>query len=85
MTRFFLYYSRIFSSSIYFDYLIFNIASFLQKDACKSDRSRQEVSNEYLVAKFGFDTDELPLDIEENAVLLSFFLPRTNPLKFAKW
>ena len=25
---------------------------------CKSDRSRQELSNEYLVAKFGFDTAE---------------------------
>ena len=24
----------------------------------KSDRSRQELSNEYLVAKFGFDTAE---------------------------
>ena len=32
----------------------------LQKGAkeCKSDRSRQELSNEYLVAKFGFDTAE---------------------------
>ena len=34
------------------------------KDACKSDRSRLELSNdplsnEYLVAKFGFDTGEL--------------------------
>ena len=26
--------------------------------ACKSCRSRQELSNEYLVAKFGFDTAE---------------------------
>ena len=25
---------------------------------CKSDRSRQELSNEYLVAKIGFDTAE---------------------------
>ena len=25
---------------------------------CKSDRSRQELSNEYLVAKFAFDKDE---------------------------
>ena len=25
---------------------------------CKSDRSRQELSNEYLVAKFGFDKEE---------------------------
>ena len=26
--------------------------------ACKSCRSRQELSNEYLLAKFGFDTAE---------------------------
>ena len=26
------------------------------KDACKSDRSCQELSTEYLIAKFGFDT-----------------------------
>ena len=25
---------------------------------CKSDRSRQELSNEYLVAKFGFNAAE---------------------------
>ena len=28
------------------------------KDACKSCRSRQELSNEYLLANFGFDTAE---------------------------
>ena len=39
-----------FSSSIHFQYLIFNLGSFLPKDACKSDRSRQELSNEYLVS-----------------------------------
>ena len=33
--------------------------SFLQKThKCKSDRSRQEFSNEYLVSKIGFDTAE---------------------------
>ena len=37
--------------------------SFLPKDACKFDRSRQELSNdpysnENLFAKFGFDTAE---------------------------
>ena len=30
--------------------------SFVPKDACKSISSRQELSNEYLVAKFAFDT-----------------------------
>ena len=41
---------------------------------CKLDRSRRELSNEHLVAKFGFD-------IAENEY--SFFLPRTSSLKFA--
>ena len=34
----------------------FNIGSFHPKDARKSDRSHQELSNEYLVAKVFFDT-----------------------------
>ena len=37
---------------------MFKVGSFLPKDACKSDRSRQELSNECLVVKFGFDTAE---------------------------
>ena len=36
--------------------------------ACKSCRTRQELSNEYLLAKFGFDTAERPM-------LLSFRTP----------
>ena len=37
---------------IYFHYFIFNFGSFLQKThKCKSCRSRQELSNEYLLAK----------------------------------
>ena len=46
-------------------FFIYNLGSFLPKDACKSDRSHQELflkldpnSNEYLVANFGFDTAE---------------------------
>ena len=38
--------------------LIFNVGSFLPKGACKSDRSRRELSNEYLLANIGFDTAE---------------------------
>ena len=34
-----------------------NVA-FLPKDVCKADRYHEEVSNEYLVAKFFFDTAE---------------------------
>ena len=38
---------------------IFNFSSFLQKThKCKSCRSRQELSNEYLLAKIGVDTAE---------------------------
>ena len=36
---------------------------------CKSDRSRQELSNEYLVAKFGCDTAENePSEVCQNGV-----------------
>ena len=35
-----------------------NLGSSLPKDACKSERSYQELSNEYLVAKIGLDTAE---------------------------
>ena len=42
----FLYYTE--SNSIHFHHLIFNLGSFLPKDACKSDGSRQELSNEHL-------------------------------------
>ena len=41
--------------------------------ACKSCRSRQELSNEYLLAKFGFDTAENePLKV----CLIFTYLPR---------
>ena len=44
---------------IHFHYFIFKSGSFLQKThTCKSCRSRQELSNEYLLAKCGFDTAE---------------------------
>ena len=46
------------STSIHFHYVIFNFSSVLPKDACKSDRSRQVLSNDYLFAKIGFDTAE---------------------------
>ena len=40
------------------------IVSFLPKDACKSDGSRQELSNEYLVAKIGVSkAEDEPLKI----------------------
>ena len=36
---------------------------------CKSDRSRQELSNEYLVAKIGFDTAENePSEVRQNGL-----------------
>ena len=44
--------------SIHFHYFIFNFGSFLPKDACKSDRSRPELSNEYLVANFVFFSEK---------------------------
>ena len=41
------------------------------KDACRSDRSRQEVSNEYLLAKIGVDTAENePLEVWGNYSIL---------------
>ena len=43
-------------TSIHFHYLIFNLGYFLPEDACKSCRSRRELSNEYLLAKIGVDT-----------------------------
>ena len=44
---------------IHFHYFIFNFGSFLQKThKCKSCRSRQELSNEYLLAKIGVGTAE---------------------------
>ena len=49
----------VFFCIIYFHYFIFNFGSFLQKThKCKSCRSRQELSNEYLLAKFGVDIAE---------------------------
>ena len=45
--------------SIHFHYFIFNFGSFLPKThKCISCRSRQELSNEYLLAKIGVDTAE---------------------------
>ena len=41
-----------------FSFLVVNLGSFLPNDACISDRVRQELSNKYLLAKFGFDTAE---------------------------
>ena len=35
---------------------IFKRCKGIKKDACKSDRSRQEISNGYFVSKVGFDT-----------------------------
>ena len=35
-----------------------DLGSFLLEDACKSERSCQELSNEYLVAKIVLDTAE---------------------------
>ena len=46
------------STSIHFHYPILSFGSFLPKGACNFDRSRQELSSEDLVAKFGFDTAE---------------------------
>ena len=44
---------------VYLHFFIFNFGSFLQKThKCKSSRSRQEPSNEYLPAKIGVDTTE---------------------------
>ena len=44
-------------SSIHFHYFIFKFGSFLPKThKCTSCRSRQELSNEYLLANFGVDT-----------------------------
>ena len=37
---------------------------------CKSDRSRQELPNAYLVAKFGFDTAENePSEVSQKGVI----------------
>ena len=41
-----------------FSFFVVNLGSFLPNDACISDRVRQELSNKYLLAKFGFDTAE---------------------------
>ena len=46
------------NTSIHFHYFIFNLGSFLPKDACTTFRSRQEFSNECLVARIGFSTAE---------------------------
>ena len=54
----FFYGMLVLRTSIYVLSLISNSGFFLPKDACKSDRSRQELSNEYLVAKIGFDAAE---------------------------
>ena len=44
---------------IHLHYFIFNFGSFLPKThKCKSCKSRQELSNEYLLAKIGVDTAE---------------------------
>ena len=54
----FRFFCIIFSTSIQFHYFIFNLGSFLPKDACTFYRSRQELSNEYFLAKFSADTAE---------------------------
>jgi len=60
-------------TSIHFHYLIFNFCSFLPNDACKSDRSRQKLSNEYLIAKFGSDTAENePSKVWQKVVIQSY-------------
>ena len=41
-----------------FDEIWLNVLLLSGAKACKSCRSRQEFSNEYLLAKFGFDTAE---------------------------
>ena len=41
-----------------YHYLKFKCGSFLPEDACKSDRSRKELSDGCLVAKVGFDAAE---------------------------
>ena len=40
------------------DELLLKYSGLSGAEACKSSRSRQELSNEYLLAKFGLDTEE---------------------------
>ena len=57
---------------IHFHSFIFILGPFLPKDTCKSDRSRQELSNEYLAAKFGFDTAEKQSSKAAKSLLASY-------------
>ena len=41
-----------------FDENLLKFCEWSDAKECQSDRSRQELSNEYLVAKIGFDTAE---------------------------
>ena len=53
-------------------------AEILRFEQCKSCRSRQELSNEYFLAKFGFDTADNEPDTTPPRDLIFTYVPRTR-------
>ena len=53
--------------------------------ACKSCRSRQEFSNEYFLAKFGFDTADNEPDETPPGDLIFTYIPRPMKTRASRW